>query len=224
MEVEVKNYLFQRKMLGILCGLLAPTSVLFGLFGAEHNLPGWYMSVSATYYASSKMCMIGLLFCASIFFMNYYGYDWRDRAISIIQSVASLGVLAFPTRTPMAPPTVGIFDLPIDISHILHCTSASILFIAFGVNIMFLFTLGDEKKNEKKRQRNLIYRICASIIFIFCIIQALSKTVIFDWVPDWFPFTLFNEFVMLEAFAVAWIVKSESIKMLNDEAPQASKE
>lgn len=209
--------LFQRRMLGILCGLLAPACVLLGLIGSENNLDGWYLSISATYYASSKMCMIGLLFSAAVFFLSYVfeGYDWRDRAISIIQAVGCLGVVAFPCRTPGVPETVGMFNLPLATSNIIHTASACILFIAFGVNIMFLFTLGN-KNNEMKRKRNRVYRICGSVIFAFCIIQALTATPVFDWVPAWFPLTWLNEFVMLVAFSVAWLVKSELFPSLND--------
>lgn len=220
MNTETKNYLFQRKMLGVLCGLLAPASVLFGLFGLENNYPGWYMSISATYYANSCMCLIGLLFCAAVFFLSYTGYDWRDRALAIVQAAGCLGVVAFPCKTsglPASIQTVGIFDLPIATSHIIHCTSAAVLFVAFAVNIFFLFTLGDSENNEKKRKRNKVYRICGIIIFAFCIIQALTATPVFSWVPEKFPLTWFNEFVMLTAFSVAWLVKSESISSLNDE-------
>ena len=215
MKEEVKNYLFLRKMLGILCGLLAPTCLLFGLFGAENNLPGWYMSISATYYASSKICMIGLLFTSSVFFMCYTGYDWRDRVLAIIQSVTSMMIIAFPCRTPGAPATVGIFDLPLEVSHTIHTIGALLLFVAFGVNILFLFTLGNVQ-NEQKRKRNTVYKVCGITIFAFCLILALHRTPLFAWVPDWFPYTWFCEFIMLTAFSISWLVKSESIKMLND--------
>ena len=223
MNTEVKTYLFQRKMLGILCALLAPLSLLLGLFGAESNLEGWYMSISATYYASSKICMIGLLFTTAVFFLSYTGYDWRDRVLSIIQAVASLGIIVFPCRTPGIPDTVGLFNLPVATSALLHNISAIVLFIAFAVNILCLFTLGDSG-TPQKALRNRIYRICGTVILVFCVIQALSATTsIFSWVPNWFPKTWFNEFMMLEAFAVAWIVKSEAIAMLNDDEEQPAK-
>ncbi len=210
-----KAHLFQRKMLGIMCALLAPSCLLLGLFGMENNPEGWYMSISATYYASSKICMIGMLFTTAVFFISYQGYDWKDRVLSLIQAVGAIGIVAFPCRTPEVPELVGMFNLPINTSNTIHCVFAGILFIAFAVNITFLFTLGDSN-TEKKRLRNKIYRICGGVIFGFCIIQAISGTVVFSWVPDWFPFTWFNEFIMLEAFAVAWLVKSESITSVND--------
>lgn len=216
MEPEVKESIFQRKMLGFLCALLAPSCIIFGLIGGDDNLPGWYMSISATYYASSKICMIGLLFSTSVFFISYKGHDCKDKTISVIQSLSSLGIIVFPCKTFGTPDCVGIFKLPVDTSNIIHCACASILFVAFAVNIFFLFTLGNTD-NPQKRKRNTVYRVCAIVIFAFCIIQLLSSvTNLFAWVPEKFPLTWFNEFVMLEAFAVAWLVKAEYIEFLND--------
>lgn len=225
-EREVRSSsLFQRKMLGILCGLLAPACVLLGMLGSENNLDGWYMSISATYYASSKMCMIGLLFSAAVFFLSYIAekYDWRDVVMSIVQAAGCLGVVAFPCKTPGVPETVGLFNLPLATSNIIHTASAAVLFVAFAVNILFLFTRGHEDTNEMKRKRNRIYRICGCVILAFCIIQALTATPVFDWVPAWFPLTWLNEFVMLSAFSVAWLVKAEMFSSLNDKSDKDRK-
>ncbi|MCQ2192287.1 MAG: hypothetical protein MJZ23_05415 [Paludibacteraceae bacterium] len=217
MNLEMKAHIFQRKMLGIMCALLAPACLVFGLPGEDTNLPGWYMSISATYYASSKICMIGLLFTTAVFFFSYQCYDdWRDKVLAKVQAISALGIIIFPCQTPGIPNNVGMFSLPIGISNTIHCAFASILFIAFALNITFLFTLGNSGTPEKL-VRNKIYRACGITIFAFCIVQfASSATPLFDWVPAWFPLTWFNEFVMLEAFGIAWLVKSESIKRLND--------
>ena len=50
---------------------------------------------------------------------------------------------------------------------------------------------------------------------IFLILQSLCG-VIDDYLPEWFPLTWFNEFMMLEAFGFAYLVKSEAIARLND--------
>lgn len=207
--------LFQREMLGVLCALLAPACIIFGFLGIDYNLPGWYKSISATYYASSNICMVGLLFSTAVFFAGYSGYDWRDRLLSAIQSVSALGIIVFPCKTPGVPPNVGIFQLPVDTSNTIHCTFAAVLFLAFAFNIFFLFTLGGSD-TEMKKVRNKIYRICGTIIFVFCILQAVESVFLTDFFPSWFPLTLLNEFVMLEAFAVAWLVKAEAVSSLND--------
>lgn len=193
----------QRKILGVLCALLAPCCIVFGLLG--DNLPLWYCSISATYYANSKICMIGLLFATSVFFFSYKGHDWKDRVMSLIQAVSALGVIMFPCNTPGIPDTVGLFSLPYATSHVIHCVMASVLFISFATNIMFLFTLGD-KSNAQKARRNKVYRICGGVIYAFIVLQAVST---FIPMPAWFPATLINEAVMLEAYAVAWLVKAQ---------------
>ena len=160
--------------------------------------------------------MIGLLFCTAVFFACYHGYDWRDRLLSAIQSLGALGIIVFPCRTPGVPSHVGLFQLPVDTSHVLHSVFASVLFVAFAFNIFFLFTLG-ESDTEKKKKRNMVYRICGGVIFLFCVLQAVEIIFFKSYIPDWFPITWINEFVMLEAFAVAWLVKSEAIGALNDD-------
>lgn len=202
----MKNQLlYQRRMLGILCALLAPLSILFGLLG--DNLPKWYFSISATYYANSKILMIGLLFATGVFFLSYKGYDWKDRVLAIIQAISAFGIIIFPCSTEGIFGGVGLFGLYISVSHTIHCVFASLLFLAFGINITFLFTLGDTS-NEQKKNRNLVYYICGITIFVFMIVQAITST--FNILPN-VPTTLINEAIMLIAFSVAWLVKSELV-------------
>lgn len=203
--------IYQRRVLAVLCALLAPSSIGFGLLG--HNLDYWYCSISATYYANSKICMIGLLFATAVYFLTYRGYDKLDIVLSILQGISAIGIIVFPCATYGVEGKVGLLSLPVSLSHIFHCASASILFICFGIMITFAFTKGD-KENPKKRMRNKIYRICGITIFAFTIIQFIS---VFLPIPQWFPMTLINEFIMLEAFAFAWAVKSGMFKKLNDE-------
>ena len=133
MNTELNSMLYQRRMLGLMCALLAPSAVLFGLFGYETNPPHWYKSISETFFANSNICMIGLLFATAVFFFSYRGYDWRDRLISVIQAVMCLGVISFPTDTIGAPEKVGLFNLPQATSSIIHNISAFTLFFAFVI-------------------------------------------------------------------------------------------
>ena len=213
---ELKTMLTQRKALGTLCALLAPCCLLFGLIGYKYNLPNWYMSISATYYANSKLFMIGLLFATSIFFFSYKGYDWKDRACSLIEAIAAIGIVIFPCATDGIPDRVGLLCLPVKLSHTIHCVFAGTLFTTFAINILFLFTLSKGTMTKEKKIRNLIYRICGWTIVAFIILQILATTVLSKAIPSWFPMTWFVEFWMLEAFAFAYIVKSEAIPKFND--------
>ena len=216
-NVELNSMLYQRRMLGLMCALLVPSAVLFGLFGIDTNPPHWYKSVSETFFANSNICMIGLLFSTAVFFLSYRGYDWRDRLIAIIQAIMCFGVIAFPTDTPGTPERIGLFNLTQATSTVIHNISAFTLFFCFGINILLLFTLSGNEMTEQKKLRNTVYRICGSGILVCLVLQlTYSLTNLFSFIPNWFPFTMINEFFILEFFAFAWIVKSESIKYFND--------
>lgn len=191
---------FQRLVLGIICGLLPICCVLFGLIGAEDAMLGneWWYSISATYFSNSQVWMIGSLVLASFFFATYRGYDISDRVLTIISSVSSISIVIFPCDNDVVD-RCGLFMLPTSLSSILHNTSAAILFISFAVMILTQFTRGHSKV------RNRIYYTCGTIIVLAMISQVITSILGIKWM------TLVNEFFMLEAFAVAWIVKSRAI-------------
>ena len=200
----------QRKMLGVLCALLAPLSLLFGLIGAEGNYEHWYYSISATFYANSNMFMIGLLFATAVFFLSYKGYDLFDNIITDLSAIFALGVLAFPCRVPGGPARAGIFYLPIEVSNVAHFVSAACLFVSFSVMIFFQFTQGNSD-TPKKRKRNRIYRICGAGIFAVLLWHVATLLL---GLPGYF--TMIDEFVMLMLFSFAWLTKGEAFKRLND--------
>ena len=214
MKNEERSMLYQKRILGTLCILLAPLCLIFGLFGLSTNLHGWYLSISATYYANSKMFMIGLLFAISVFFFSYQCYDWKDRIVTLFEAICAIGIVMFPCKSDDIPNLVGLFNIPFGISHVFHCTFATVLFVLFGFQITFLFTKSDGNPTKEKLIRNKIYRICGIVIFVFCIVQMITS--IFVFIPSYIPTTWINEFVMLIAYGVAYLIKSESIAKLND--------
>lgn len=200
MKIVVDSQLhFQRLVLGIICGLLPICCVLFGLFGAGDAVLGseWWHSISATYYSNSNVWMIGSLVLASFFFATYKGYDIGDRVLTSISSVASLSVAVFPCYSN-AFDRCGLFMLPTEISSTIHNVSAAVLFMSFAVMILTQFTKGHNKT------RNRIYYICGSVIVLAMLSQVITTILDISWM------TIVNEFFMLEAFAVAWIVKSRA--------------
>lgn len=217
-EVDIKSMRSQRRVLGILCILLAPCSFLFGLIGAKYNEPYWYTSISDTYYANSKILMIGLLFSTAVYFLSYKGYDKKDRICSLVEAISAFGIITFPNGNTQLRNVTGLFCLPNNVSNVIHDISAGTLFITFGVNIFFLFTLGDVN-NPKKRQRNIIYRVCGIMIFLGVIAQMIYGFVYNNYLSYTTPpsaFTMINEFIMLIAFGFSYLVKSEAIAKLND--------
>jgi hypothetical protein len=198
MKLKIESQLhLQRLVLGLICGLLPICCVLFGLIGADTALLGdaWWHSISATYFSNSQVWMIGSLVLASFFFLTYKGYDLGDRVMTITSSIASISIVIFPCGNSVFD-RCGLFMLPTNISGTLHNVSAAVLFISFAVMILTQFTKGNDTK------RNIVYYICGGVIVLFMISQVITTILGIGWM------TLINEFFMLEAFAVAWIVKS----------------
>lgn len=197
MKFETQTH-YQRFMLGIICGLLPITCLLFGLLGHFHgiNYPEWYNSISATYFANSNMCMVGALCLCSFFLFTYKGYDLGDRVYTLVAAVSALLIVACPcAAAPMD--YMGLLALPTKLSDAVHMAAAIALFGSFALMTLTQFTKG------KRKRRNAIYRICGAIMLALMAVVALAS--VFDW-PGYM--TMICEAGMLEAFALAWIVKS----------------
>lgn len=188
----------QRFGLGLVCGLLPLASLVFGYLGELRgiNPPGWYNSISATYFANSNSCMIGALWLCAFFLTTYRGYDLGDRAYTLVAAVSALLVVFCPTA---ASPEkyIGLFALKSQVSSTIHMVAATTLFGSFALMTLKQFPKG------KHRRRNRIYRICGYTMLGFMAIIGIGYVC---HLPGYT--TMICETGMLWAFAVAWIIKS----------------
>ena len=193
---------YQRFMLGIICGLLPVGCILFGLLGewAGINHEGWYNSISATYFSNANMCMIGALCLCAFFLFTYKGYDLGDRVFTMFAAVSALLIVACPCDAIPAK-NLGLFALPAKNSSTIHDIAAAVLFVSFTLMILTQFTKGKQKRN------NTIYRICG-----WTMVGVMSLVVVSNFLPLPAYMTMVYEFILLEAFSVAWIVKSGALK------------
>ena len=216
-SVEKNQYIWQRRVIGIMVLALSPLSVLFGLIGINHNPAGWWYSISDTYYANSQVIMISIISIAAFFFCTYAGYDWRDRVVNIISGVGLFGLLFFPCGNEgviAEGKLVGLFCIKPEISTYIHSAFAILAFAGFFFNEMFIFTLGNNEKSEGKKRRNLIYRICASTVLIALVLIILNAfPVINKEIPN---LIWISEFISLTGACIAWLVKGKALKILND--------
>ena len=188
----------QRFVLGVICGLLPICCILFGLFGLNVNPQYWWYSISATYYATSSPWMIGSLCLASFFFLTYQGYDLGDKWLTNISGITAILIVLFPCKIDIYN-YVGMFQLPTNLSSIIHNSSAAILFSSFALMILLQFTKGSDKR------RNTLYRVCGFSILFAAMLLGVSNAF---HLPGYM--TVICEFIMLEAFAIAWIAKSKA--------------
>lgn len=209
--MDIKNsYLTERRVLGLLGMFLAPLDLLLGfLFGME-NPAMWYSSISATYWANSSTLFVGLMFAVTVFLLCYRGYDKWDRIINAISAVSGLLLTCCPCNlSSITVERAGLFQLPLGLSGVVHGICAAIFFLSLAANIYINFRKGSSTK--RKILRNVIYTICASVIAVSTLGIAL-----FSILKVWATSTVTFEAIALFAFGVAWLVKGEAIRKLND--------
>ena len=207
---------WQRKVLALFGFLLPILGPLFGFLAYSKNGPHFWWSISATFYATSNILMIGVLAVVAFFLWTYKGYDIGDSFTCKFSAGAAIGVLVFPCECDAADITTGILNLSTNISNVFHCISAALLFASFAYMIGFRFTktAGDVKSMTIYKQiRNFIYKICAGIIVFFMIVQVVTSLLNIGWM------TIVNEAIMLWAFSFAWAVKADVFIKFKDKIP-----
>lgn len=202
-----------RNFIGIL-GMILPWVSLIGavLVARTKGIPDDFwetLSISATYYVTPPL--VGILTTASVVLMCYKGYDWRDNLVTTISGVFGAMIVLFPCKCPVAGDIVGFFQLPVNISNIIHCTSAVLFFILLAVNSMFLFTLG-ECNTRNKKIKNIIFKVCAAGMIGALILMPLPI--------EFFAKTFIVEAIALTFFGVSWLVKGEVFGLLADKKPE----
>lgn len=197
-----------RNMLGFL-GMILPVALLVFnlLFGKTYNPDGVLNSISATYYSSSFVFMVGLVFGTGLFLIRYRGYDMKDRVASIISGCGALTLTLFPCMLPDAQ-NRNFMMLPMVLTNILHLAGAFAFFAALIFIIFFQFTKSGEKAGvgTRKWMRNILYRVCA-IIMACSLITGFTMARFSDW--SYWVFA--GEALALWAFGIAWLTKGGKI-------------
>ena len=199
-----------RAFIGVLGMILPWLSLIGAAFVAKtHDVSDDFwsnLSISATYYVTPPL--VGVLTAAAVILMCYKGYDLKDHVVTALSGVFGAMIVIFPCKCAISGEMVGFFQLPVNISHIIHCVSAVLFFILLSINSMFLFTLG-ESNTKNKKIKNVIFRICA--VGMLCGLVLIP-------LPIEFPAKVFiSETIALTFFALSWLVKAEIFGFLSDE-------
>ena len=117
--------------------------------------------------------------------------------LTTISSISSICIVVFPCNNAVFD-ECGLFMIPVNVSSVVHNIFAAVLFTSFAAMILTQFTKGQNTR------RNKIYYACGTIIVLAMVSQIVTSILNISWM------TIVNEFFMLEAFAVAWIVKSKA--------------
>ena len=128
---------WQRKMLALFGFLLPILSTVLGFIAYSKNGPHFWWSISATFYASSNIFMIGVLWTVAFFLWTYKGYDIGDSVSCKISAGSAMGILVFPVECDASGATVGVLNLPANVSNVFHCKKYN-FFLPFYRIYLFL--------------------------------------------------------------------------------------
>lgn len=162
-------------------------------------------SISATYYdprsITSFMIILG---ASSILLIAYRGYELIDDIVNTVAGCFGLMICLFPCMMSGVD-RVGTFQLPVKISSIIHNGSAVVFFGLLAFSSMFLFTKSSGEMTDKKKKRNIIYRVCA--------IGMVGSFALF-LLPSFYIRTWLIETIALFFFGMSFLTKSNVYKFL----------
>lgn len=213
------NTIRLRALLGWL-GMALPWIVLIQSYIFGYGFPD---SISSTYYLAPTITpFMIILGSAGILLISYKGYNKQDDIICTIAGIFGLFICLFPCETEELiehwqnidiPLIVGTFQLPQNISSIIHNISAIVFFVLLAYNSYFLFTKSSGEMTEKKKKRNIIYKVCGIGMvasFVFLIPVSIFKL----WGGIWVI-----EAVALTFFGISWLTKSDIYPWLFCDTP-----
>ncbi len=203
-------YLKIRNVCGLL-GVILPWIALFSAGIADRPSSEWWWSISATYYQSPAL--VGVLVPACIVLIAYIGYNDMDNLVTSLSGLFGLGIVLFPCKVSWleAGTPVGFFQIPMEVSNIIHTGCAAMFFLLIALNSLFLFTKSGPTMTDRKKLRNKIYRICGIGMIV---LEILFVTVRLVGAPGYTVMIL--EILLLHLFGFSWLVKGEAFPFLND--------
>ena len=157
-----------------------------------------------------KLIILG---SSGILLMCYRGYTWIDDLINTITGIAALCICLFPCYGGIGK--VGTFQIPVEISGLIHNISAATFFVLLAINVIFLFTKSSGEKTRNKKIRNYIYYVCG----IGMLLSMIALFVFSGWALVWIV-----EAVALMFFGIAFLTKADIYPWLFCDSAYTDKE
>lgn len=160
-------------------------------------------SISETCYTHAGAVFMIIVGSASILLMYYDGYDRADDIINTIAGMFGLLICLFPCEHEAEK--VGTFQIPVEVSAVIHNISAVVFFAILAYVSLFQFTKSGGDMTENKKKRNAIYRVCG--------IGMMASFALF-LLPDFYIKTWLIEMLSLSFFGISWLTKANAYKWL----------
>ena len=205
------HYLTLRKSVGIL-GIFLPLVLIFGVRFIT-NCNTLQDSISDYYYTKMGHYMTGTLCAVSLFMFSYKGYGPKDLWAGRGASIFSLAVAFFPCSNYNPLSECKVLQLKGDDTiNLIHFISAACLFLIFSFFCLFLFTKSSGHPTNRKKQRNIVYRVCGITILlsiIFILLYSVIPT-LHERFKEYKPI-FWLETLALLAFGFSWLTKGEGL-------------
>ena len=210
-EQLIISFLSIRKAIGIL-GIALPFALLFGSLLID-NCDQIQGSISAYYYTKVRNVFVGILCAVAFYLFSYKGYDKKDRILSALCGLSSLGVAFLPTSVD--PPLSNCVNQLVADSMVsnLHFLSAGVFFSLSAYISIKQFTLGSSNPTPQKLKRNSVFRWCGYIMILCLVLIGLYAGFFQERYPDIQTLkpVFWLETFALWAYGTSWLVKGEAL-------------
>jgi hypothetical protein len=210
---DVFTYRRLRRAIGYLCAGLPVVLVILSQFSFFNTHV--QSSISHYYYTNLRDIFTGTLCAVGLFLIRYKGHGnasfWKnDNLLTNIAGFMAIGVALVPTSAndpSLRIPTI----IPYHTEFLggLHYGFAALLFGAFSILAINVFTLGQEKDDNVSVSlfnENHIYRFCGYSIILFVALVPVSNYF------NLFKYsTLLFEGLALLVFGIAWLIKGRAL-------------
>jgi hypothetical protein len=187
----------------------------------------WFIegSISAYYHTGMREVFVAILAALGIFLLCYKGPERWDVIAAKLAGAAAILVALLPTHEASReatdtgerlPDSVTLFSgadaADPEIIGTLNYVSAAVFFVTVALMAIFLFTRSrSAAPTDRKRWRNLVYRLMGAAILLAIAAIAFDKLVLGSRWSDGTSFVFWMETVAVTAFGVAWLTKAEVI-------------
>ena len=193
-----------------LVGTLLPWALLAGN-AAWGDGPALLASISNYYDSVMRNVFVGALFALGVFLCSYSGHDCNDRLAGLVAGLSAFGIAVCPFNS------CGFAGWSDKTIQTLHLGFAIAYLVTFACYCLFLFTRTDGRRDmtPRKRVRNRWYKACGWTIVACLVLIGIYKKWLetapgWQWLSCWCP-VFWLEALAVDAFGVAWIIKSEAI-------------
>lgn len=160
------------------------------------------MSISGSYYHNTRDLFIVVVSMFGTILLTQKWSTIKDKIIYCITGISAIGLVIFPTKYYAHIQTIGMFNLPVKTSYIIHLTFSIVFFSLLIIDCVLFINFKNMCKN--KFIKNIIYCICLIGIVASFISMLCSK--------EYF----ITETIILILLGVCWVLKS-NIVVLKDE-------